>query len=105
MAKLLAAGVTDPTDWRDHPTLTKTQIFVDVRTGLEAEKCEPIYICSLLGDTDHWSTTGGSSIYHPDRSGFRINLRFALDNPPELTADFARTRNWRISWAAFFDED
>lgn len=101
MAKLLAAGSSSPNDWCDHSSNTGKQIYVEVKTHLENCEAEPIYVCSLSGDSHHWSTTGGSSIYHPDKSGFRINLRFALENPPEITAALAKERNWRITWAAY----
>ena len=105
MQTLLAAGETSPNDWVTHPTNRK-QIYVDIETGLSLKET-PIYICSIVGDTNHWSTTGGSSIYTPSPTGFRVNIRFgAIPTPqgpvfPDLDAAYARERNWRISWAAF----
>ena len=99
MSIAIAAGTTCPSHWQDHSS-QKGQIFVLVATGLEYLDYDPIYVCSVAGDSKHWIAEGSSAIYHPDKSGFRVTLRY----PPgerELTAKFACKNNWRVTWAAF----
>ncbi|MCH7225089.1 hypothetical protein [Haloferula sp. A504] len=102
MSVAIAAGSSCPSDWKDHPD-QEGQIFVQVATGLEHLEAAPVYVCSLAGDSQHWVAEGASAIYHPSKSGFRINLRF----PPgghKLTAKIACENNWRVTWAAFASE-
>jgi hypothetical protein len=83
--------------WRQY---TAAGIYIDVDTSLSFD--DPVYVASLLGNSWHWATTGGSSIYptptRAARDGFRIYVRF-FDGRP-LDPQFAVDRGWRVSWIA-----
>jgi hypothetical protein len=56
----------------------------------------PMYIASLGGNSSHWSTVGGSSIYMPTPTGFRVYVKW-VDNSP-LTPAQAQSLGWHINW-------
>ena len=98
-------GSTEPQDWVQHSSQAN-QIYVDVDTTHCNFKGTPHYVCSLVGLSHHWSTTGGSSIYLT-ATGFRINLRNAVStyrdgkcDYGELKVQTARDHQWRINWIA-----
>lgn len=81
-----------------------------VCSGIREVPDAPVYVCSLVGESHHWSTTGASSVYNPTPSGFRINLCNAVvsctdgtcEYPP-LEVERARRFKWRINWIAVAD--
>jgi len=73
-------------------------IFVDVDTSSAQFTSTPIYITSLGGYGNHWSTTGATSIYSPTPTGFRVYVRW--DNGGLLTPAMANQFGWHINWIA-----
>lgn len=96
-------GATDPCDWKqDGDDLT-----VAIDTSGHGFSKTPTYLCSLVGESHHWSTTGGSCVVDPRSSGFTVRVRNALGKikceevcylPLEL--GIARKQSWRINWIA-----
>lgn len=90
------------TDWRPYPG--GNGIFVDVDTSWAGFSDKVVYITSLGGRTNHWATTGGSSVYPspplgsntPSGRGFRIFIRW-IDGSP-LTPETANLYGWHINW-------
>ena len=73
-------------------------IYVDVNTSKCGFTSTPTYISSLGGDSSHWYTTGGSSIYSPSANSFRIYIYFleGAITPERANASF----KWHINWVA-----
>ena len=91
----LAAGQTQPgLGWQQY--LGGSGIFIDVDTSSGKFDMTPRYITSLGGNTSHWRTTGGTSIYSPTPMGFRVYVRWA-DGAP-LTPANATALGWRVNW-------
>jgi Pregnancy-associated plasma protein-A len=105
-AAKVASGKTNPgqTDWRSYSVNnTVYGIFVDVDTSTAAFTRTPVYVTSIGGNGYHWSTTGGSSVYQPTATGFRIYIRWSapvstvpIPDPP--TPEFANAQGWHINW-------
>jgi hypothetical protein len=97
MATLVASGRTEPynTDWQPHQGTTG--IYVDIDTSW-AGFTDPVYVTSLGGETQHWKTTGASSIYNATPEGFRVYVRWADGKP--LRPDDANDKGWHINWVA-----
>jgi hypothetical protein len=61
-----------------------------------------VYITSIGGRTNHWSTTGATSIYptppaqYATPTGFRVYVRWANGGP--LTPATANSYGWHINW-------
>ncbi len=93
----LATGSTPAgsTNWVKY---SANGIYVDVDTSSAGFSSTPQYITSLGGNSNHWTTTGASSIYNAAASGFRIYIYKA---GVDLTPEYANERNWHINWAAF----
>ncbi len=72
-------------------------ILVDVDTRAGGFTQTPLYIVSLGGNSSHWSTVGGTSIYTPTNVGFRIYLRWVADNTA-LAPATANQLGWFIQW-------
>lgn len=111
MKSKVYSGTTDPGKWVQHYK-EPNQIYIDVDTSACEFKKTPLYVCSLVGDSHHWSTTGGSSIYNPTSTGFRINLRNAVSSFIDgkctydpLKTERAKKFNWRINWMAVEQDD
>ncbi len=99
--ELLGAGYTKYSEWMQHSSIEK-MVFVDVKTHLETLDHLPIYNCCLVGDSHIWTALGGSSIYAPTKSGFRINIALATPfNSILLTPAKAFEWKWRLAWTAF----
>lgn len=69
-------------------------IYVDVKTGTTFQS-EPQYFTSLGGNGNHWTTQGGTSIYSPNTTGFRIYV-----HQPGVTIAGANSMGWHICWIA-----
>jgi len=50
----------------------------------------------LHGASNHWATTGGTSVYTPSPTGFRIYIKWSDANP--LTPANAQGMGWYIQW-------
>lgn len=73
-------------------------IYVDVDTSSAGFTSTPVYVTSLVGDANQWSTTGASSIYAATPSSFRVYVRWWDGNSVQVTPQFANERNWHIQW-------
>ena len=73
-------------------------VYIDIDTSSCHFGSTPMYITSLVGNSSHWSTTGGSSVYSPTNKGFRVYVRWAAGSP--LTPAQAKSLGWRINWVA-----
>jgi hypothetical protein len=101
---IVYAGQTEPgnTDWKDMSNGRGIYVDIDTTVGAfapPAVNVNPvIYITSLGGKSQHWATTGATSIYKPTYKGFRVYVRW-IDGSP-LVADFANdpAREWHINW-------
>ncbi len=71
-------------------------IFIDVNTGSGKFTNTPVYVTSLGGSSSHWALTGGSAVYLPTPTGFRIYVRFP-DGAP-ITPAMASTNGWHVKW-------
>lgn len=73
-----------------------TGVVVTVDTSAAGFGRTPLYIVSLHGNSSHWSTTGGTSVYGPSATGFVIYLRWADGSP--LVPATANANGWHIQW-------
>jgi len=92
----LAAGRTPAgsTNWQ--PYSGTAGIFVDVDTTSAGFTATPVYLTALHGSSNHWTTTGGTSVYTPTQTGFRIYVRWA--DGSALTPAQANANGWHIQW-------
>jgi len=92
----LGAGRTaaGSTNWQ--PYSGTAGIFVDVDTTAAGFTATPVYLTALHGNSNHWTTTGGTSVYTPTQTGFRIYVRWADGSP--LTPAQANGNGWHIQW-------
>jgi hypothetical protein len=77
---------------------TGTGIYVDVNTTAAGFTTTPTYVTSIGGNSSHWSTVGGSSIYSPTPTGFRVYVRWV--DGASLTIATAILYGWHINWIA-----
>jgi hypothetical protein len=91
----IGAGRTPPgsTAWQVYGT---NGIFVDVSTAAAQFSSTPIYVTALHGISSHWATTGGTSVYSPSPTGFRIYVKWSDSNA--LTPQTANSNQWHIQW-------
>lgn len=71
-------------------------IVIDVDTTACKFTGAPQYFTSLSGDSNHWSTTGATSIYSETADGFRVYI----NKEGGVSTSYAAARNWRINWVA-----
>jgi hypothetical protein len=71
-------------------------IQIDVDTSGGQFTATPIYLACIGGISGHWSTTGGSAIYLPTATSFRIYLRW--DDGGTITPAMASSSQWHIKW-------
>ncbi|WP_300667739.1 hypothetical protein [Desulfoluna sp.] len=81
------------TDWKTY--LDGKGLFVDVDTSICGFATTPLYFTSIGGDCDHWDTCGGTSIYNPTPTGFRV---YVQRNGLNTTTEDANKRGWHINW-------
>lgn len=80
-------------DWKQY---TDNGIYVDIDTskyGLE----NPVYFTSLSGISDHWLTTGATSLYNVSNKGFRVYIHY----PDKNIMETAKNYKWTLHWIAF----
>ncbi|MBE9227559.1 RICIN domain-containing protein [Phormidium sp. LEGE 05292] len=95
-----ASGRTQPgaTNWQKE----NDYVFVDVDTSAAGFAQTPIYVTSIAGDSNHYGTTGASSVYKATATGFRVYIRWEKDYKTEaLTAEIANSYKWHINWIGF----
>jgi hypothetical protein len=94
---LIAAGRTPPgLDWQQYPN--NAGVFIDVNTEGYHFSTTPVYVTALHGTSHHWATTGGSSVYFPTPTGFRVYLR--KPDGGSLLVSEAQSLGWHIQWIA-----
>ncbi len=69
-------------------------LFLDVDTTECGFDTTPIYLSSIGGNGLQWTVEGGTAIYFPTASGFRVYLR--TDVSPEDAERF----KWHVNWDA-----
>jgi Domain of unknown function (DUF4962) len=79
---------------------TSYGIYVDVDTSSSGFTKTPSYVTSLGGDSRHWATTGGSSVYAARTTGFRIYVRW-VDNTTPPTPQSADADGWHVNWIGY----
>ena len=84
------------TSWQQYPS-SPQGIYLDVNTSGCGYRVVPRYFTSLGGDTNHWMTTGATSIYSPTATGFRV---YVFDSSAPVTPAEANARRWHINWQA-----
>jgi hypothetical protein len=97
----IASGQTPPgsTAWQVY---SPTGIYLDVNTTSGKFTSVPAYVTSIGGKTNHWATTGATSLYptppntYPTATGFRVYVRW-VDGAP-LTPATANSYGWHINW-------
>ncbi|MGD9212572.1 MAG: hypothetical protein PVI90_17445 [Desulfobacteraceae bacterium] len=94
--KRFASGRTEPgtTSWVQYGD--GVGIYVDVDTSAGRFTGIPVYTTSLGGNSSHWSTSGGTSVYDATATGFRIYVKRVDGNP--ITPEYANQRKWHINW-------
>jgi hypothetical protein len=92
----VCTGQTTPgaTDWRQH---NAHGLYLDVNTSACGYTAVPRYTTSLGGQSQHWRTTGATSIYLPTATGFRV---YVFDDAGPVTPADANSRGWHINWQA-----
>jgi hypothetical protein len=93
----IASGISG-TNWAVYAA---TGILIDVDTSAAKFNKAPVYVTSLYGDGSHWATTGGSAVYSPTATGFRIYVKWSDSSP--LTPAQAVSFGWRVAWHGIED--
>ena len=100
----LVARCRGQTSWQPYSVNnTRYGIFVDVDTSAAGFTKTPVYVTSIAGSGYHWATTGGSAVYQPTATGFRVYVRWSavvstvpIPDPP--TPEFANAQRWHVNW-------
>ena len=78
-------------------------VYLDIDTSAAGFSDTPAYVSAIGGDAWHYATTGGSAIYNPTATTFRVYVRWSSNdvgpnppNPPDSV--LAKKYNWYISW-------
>ena len=86
-------------------TIGKNQAAIWSWTSISALKLKnpPSVYCSVLGSTDHWRTTGVSSVYNLDNKGFRL----WIDGNNGVVANIhnAKSNNWKLSYILISNDE
>lgn len=105
----IATGSTSScdTDWNEYEDYGNGYgIFVNIDTSAAGFTETPLYFTSLSGEAFHWTTTGATSIYNADPTGFRVYVFQTMDNSHIpggdvlVTPEFAKSYKWHINWMA-----
>jgi hypothetical protein len=93
---LIAAGRTQPgVGWQQY---SGEGLYIDVNTAGYQFTTTPVYVTALHGNSNHWGTTGGSSVYNPTPTGFRVYIR--KPDGGSLLVSEAQNFGWHIQWIA-----
>jgi hypothetical protein len=91
----ISAGRTAPGQgWQQYQN--QGGVFIDVDTTQHGFTTTPVYVTALHGQSAHWDTTGGSSVYLPTRTSFRVYIRWSNGRP--MTVADAQTNGWHIQY-------
>lgn len=94
----VCTGTTAANAWKPYGDPEKScQIQVDVDTSACKFSGVPKYVSALVGNTNHWTTTGGSAPYVPTAKGFQI---FVHAGATCVTPKNAQDNGWHIEWIA-----
>lgn len=96
----IASGISG-TNWGAFSFEEWVGIVIDVDTSAAKFNKAPVYVTSLYGNSGHWATTGGSAVYSPTATGFRVYVRWS-DGAP-LTPAQAVEFGWRVAWHGIED--
>lgn len=103
MARIVSDRTAPGAGWQVYTGPGGPGIFIQVNTTSGGFTQPPTYVTSLGGNSEHWATTGGSSVYPPDatlggdlRRGFRVFVRFANGGPIDPAR--ATANGWFINW-------
>jgi len=89
----IEAGQSSPSDWQVY---SANGIMVDVNTSAAGFTATPRYITTLHGMSNHWTTAGGTSVYVPTPTGFRIYVKWV--DSSALVPATAQNLGWYIQW-------
>jgi hypothetical protein len=93
----ISAGRTPPGQgWQQYQN--NRGVFIDVDTTAHRFTTTPVYVTALHGRSHHWATTGGSSVYFPTPTGFRVYIR--KPDGGSLLVSEAQNFGWHIQWIA-----
>ena len=95
----IASGRTQPgaTNWQK----SNDYVYVDVDTSAAGFAQTPVYVTSIGGDSQHYATTGASSVYSATATGFRIFIRWDKGyKDTAITPEEANGYKWHINWIA-----
>ncbi len=95
----IASGRTQPgaTNWQK----SNDYVYVDVDTSAAGFAKTPVYVTSIGGDSQHYGTTGASSVYSATATGFRIFIRWDKGfKDTAITPEEANGYKWHINWIA-----
>ncbi|MER5176478.1 MAG: hypothetical protein ABJB76_07895 [Candidatus Nitrosocosmicus sp.] len=102
--KMSAGSTKGQALWQDYVDMgTHLGIYLDVDTSASGFSNTPIYVSAIGGTFWHYEMTGGSAIYNPSKSGFRVYVRWssrdAGPNPgTQPDSQFANNNGWYINW-------
>lgn len=85
---------TGSTTWQ---TYNSVGVLLDIDTAACGFSSAPLYFGAITGRSNHWLTTGASSIYSPSATSFRVYIR---DWGGNLTPQLANDRAWAMNWLA-----
>lgn len=80
------------TDWKLYNNAAGG-VYVEIDTSAAGFKETPIYLVNLAGQTSHWTTKGGSSVYSPSPTNFRVYIQ-----QENITAVQANEWGWVVNW-------
>jgi hypothetical protein len=80
------------TQWQQY---SADGIFLDVSTAGCGFSSTPVYFTSMGGWSNHWTSTGATSLYSATPTGFRVYI-FS----PGMTPSLANQNGWNINWQA-----
>jgi hypothetical protein len=93
-AQCLLVGGVYRGAWQEHAD--KDTIFVDVSTAaFQLTTLTPAYVISLRGGAEHWLANMALNRSRTSQGSFRLML-----SQPQITAQLAAYRGYRISWVA-----
>jgi hypothetical protein len=72
-------------------------LYVDIHTGSCKFTNTPQYVSSIVGDKDHWQSTGTNTVLKSTMTSFRVIILHPSLRGSELLSA-AQRYHWQISW-------
>jgi hypothetical protein len=94
----MQSGSTQGLTWQQYPG--GGGIFIDILTKPHSFPGTPLYNATLYGSSNHWATTGATSVYNASPTGFRVYVRYADGGP--LTPADAQANGWYVRWVGTY---